>query len=177
MALPTITSADENWHLNERNYGGLTGLSKHEVMAEFGEEKFLRWRRSVHIQPPPMPNELFHRLSQSLPFQHLPRKALTRTESLTDVITRVGPALDAITRLLAAKEQVMVVAHGNSLRAIRAVIDALSEKEIERLNIPTGQPFLYPTDDGGHMARRHGRYLDPDTAAAAAHQIALEGGT
>jgi len=79
-----------------RNYGALTGLSKHEVMAEFDEKKFLRWRRSVHIQPPPMPNELFQRLSQSLPYQHLPRKALTRTESLTDVIARVGPALDAM---------------------------------------------------------------------------------
>jgi 2,3-bisphosphoglycerate-dependent phosphoglycerate mutase len=167
-----------DWRLNERNYGALTGLSKNDVLREFGEERFLTWRRSVDTAPPPMLDPLYNEISASPPFRELPSEALTRTESLQDVITRVSSFNEErVQPLLAEGRSVLVIAHGNSLRALCAVIDDLSDEAVRDLNIPTGQPLVYrfgadlrPENVGGH-------YIDAATARAAALALAHEGGT
>ena len=173
-----LAGCDADWRLNERNYGALTGRSKDDVRAEFGEEQFVAWRRSVAEAPPAMGDRLYDEFADSALFRALPPAALTRTEALSDVITRVDAFLtERVDPLLARGETVLVVAHGNSLRALCAVIDGLSDRQIRDLNLPTGQPLVYRFDDRGHPAPFGGLYLDSVTALAAAITLANEGGT
>lgn len=167
-----------DWRLNERNYGALTGRSKHDTLAEYGEPIYLRWRRSVNVAPPPMPDNQFEALAQTLPFSALPAAALSRTESLADVIDRVRLFYThrVVPKLLLGAN-VLIVGHGNSLRALCAELDQLEPAAIEALNIPTGQPLLYEFDQTLTPTRRPNRYLDPETALAAAIVIAHQGGT
>lgn len=157
--------------LNERSYGALTGRLKSDVLAEFGAEQFMMWRRSVDVAPPPMDER---RLAQVR--EHAPHVAAT--ESLRDVIARVSECYrDTILPAASTGSPVLVVAHGNSLRALCAYLDDLSDHEVSELNIPTGQPLLYQLGGNGRSVVRGGRYLDPLTASAAAVAIAREGGT
>lgn len=167
-----------DWRLNERNYGALTGRSKEDVRAEFGQEQFLAWRRSVHTAPPPLDDAAFAALRKSTLFRRLPAEALTRTEALSEVMTRVAAFhTERVEPRLAAGQTVLVVAHGNSLRAFCAVLDMLDDHAIHRLNLPTGHPLVYRF--GAALAPRQpgGRYLDAVGAHAAAILLALEGGT
>lgn len=167
-----------DWRLDERNYGALTGRSKHEVLTEYGEALFHSWRRSLNVAPPPMPEEQFIELGARRPFISLPAAALTRTESLADVIARVRPFYaERVLPELRRGSNVLVVGHGNSLRAVCAELDGLSAEEIETLNIPTGQPLLYEFDGGSSPTPSAKRYLDPETALAASELIAQQGGT
>ncbi|MCX7520865.1 2,3-diphosphoglycerate-dependent phosphoglycerate mutase [Microbacterium sp. STN6] len=167
-----------DWRLNERNYGALTGRSKAEVLRRYGPDRFTHWRRSVSGEPPPLSDEDFRSLAQSEPFRRLPPEALTRTESLRAVITRVGRFWrERLRPSLAEHPLVLVVAHGNSLRALCGVVDALSVAELKALNIPTGQPLVYRLGTDGRPAIRGGRYLDEPAALAAALEIAHTGGT
>jgi 2,3-bisphosphoglycerate-dependent phosphoglycerate mutase len=169
---------DADWRLNERNYGALTGRSKDDVRAEFGEEQFVAWRRSVAEAPPAMGDRLYDEFADTALFRALPPAALTRTEALSDVITRVDAFLaERVDPLLARGETVLVVAHGNSLRALCAVLDGLDDRQIRDLNLPTGQPLVYRFDARGRPAPFGGRYLDSVTALAAAVTLANEGGT
>ena len=159
-----------DWRLNERNYGALTGRHKDDVRAEAGEVQFLAWRRSVDTAPPPMPDEQFAVFAGSALFRGLPSRALTRTESLRDVMSRVAEFhTEQVVPLLAAGQTVLVVAHGNSLRAYCAVLENLDKPAIHRLNLPTGHPLVYR--DGKR------RYLDAPRAEAAALALTLDGGT
>ncbi|TFC94761.1 MULTISPECIES: 2,3-diphosphoglycerate-dependent phosphoglycerate mutase [Cryobacterium] len=167
-----------DWRLNERNYGALTGRSKDDVRAEFGEAQFLAWRRSVAEAPPAMDDRLFDEFAATALFRALPPAALTRTEALSDVIRRVDAFLaECVDPLLARGRTVLVIAHGNSLRALCAVLDDLDAAQIRDLNLPTGQPLVYRFDSGGHPTMPGGRYLDSVTALAAAITLANEGGT
>lgn len=162
---------ESDWRLAERNYGALTGRRKAGVRAEYGESQYLAWRRSVHIAPPPMTATQFASLG-AVP------SWLGLTEALEDVITRVDAVWrERIRPRLLHGDDVLVVAHGNSLRALCAVLDSLDEDAIEDLNIPTGQPLLYSLGDDERPRRAGGEYLDPVTAFAAADVIASEGGT
>lgn len=115
-----------DWRLNERNYGALTGRSKHDVLTDYGEATFLRWRRSVNVAPPPMPDDQFEVLGRTLPFSALPAAALSRTESLADVIDRVRVfSMQRVVPELLLGTNVLVVGHGNSLRALCAELDQL----------------------------------------------------
>lgn len=173
-----LAGCDADWRLNERNYGALTGRSKDDVRAEFGEAQFVAWRRSVAEAPPAMGDRLYDEFAGTALFRALPPAALTRTEALSDVITRVDAFLtERVAPLLARGETVLVVAHGNSLRALCAVIDGLDDRQIRDLNLPTGQPLVYRFDNRGHPAPVGGRYLDSVTALAAAITLANEGGT
>ena len=173
-----LAGCDADWRMNERNYGALTGRSKDDVRAEFGEDQFRAWRRSVAEAPPAMGDRLFDEFAGTALFRALPPAALTRTEALSDVITRVDAFLtERVDPLLARGETVLVVAHGNSLRALCAVIDGLSDGQIRDLNLPTGQPLVYRFDARGQPAPFGGRYLDSVTALAAAITLANEGGT
>ncbi|KTR76793.1 hypothetical protein NS234_10170 [Microbacterium oxydans] len=174
-ATGTVTT---DWRLNERNYGALTGRTKTAVREEYGEEAFTRWRRSVTATPPPIPPAALAELRRKTPFRSLPLAALTASESLADVLIRVRAFhQDRIAPTITAGEDLLVVAHGNSLRAYCAVLDDLSDAELRDLNIPTAQPLLYSFSGAGHPDVRGGRYLNPITAHAAATLVAAEGGT
>jgi len=169
LGLPTGT-VSVDWRLNERNYGALTGRHKDDVRAEAGEAQFLAWRRSVDTAPPEMSDEQLATFADTDLFRGLPARALTRTESLRDVMRRVAPFhSERVLPLLAAGRTVLVVAHGNSLRAYCAVLEDLDKPAIHRLNLPTGHPLVYRSGD------RH--YLDTARAEAAALALTLDGGT
>ncbi|TFD79661.1 2,3-bisphosphoglycerate-dependent phosphoglycerate mutase [Cryobacterium fucosi] len=175
---PHPVSSAADWRLNERNYGALTGRSKEDVRAEFGQEQFLAWRRSVHTAPPPLGDAAFAALRETDLFRRLPAEALTRTEALSEVMTRVAAFhVERVEPRLAAGQTVLVVAHGNSLRAFCAVLDALDDHAIHRLNLPTGHPLVYRFGAAPPPEPSGGRYLDAVGAHAAAITLALEGGT
>jgi len=164
--------------LDERNYGALTGRSKRDVRMEYGTALFHTWRRSVNIAPPPMTDEQFIAIAHALPFSELPPHALTRTESLADVMVRVRAFFDErVVPELLAGSRVLIVGHGNSLRALCAELDHLRNDEIEELNVPTGHPLLYEFSDGTPLRVERVGYLDSEAALSAAAAIARQGGT
>ncbi len=183
--LPDLPPFQRDWRLDERNYGALTTLTKSAVRAEHGEEQFLAWRRSVHTPPPPMGDALFDQLAASELFRRLPPEALVRTESLADVMVRVRAFwAERVDPVLRAGRNVIVVGHGNSLRALCAVVDDLPDEEVRTLGLPTGHPLVYEMDTGGPQRRgllvprvRGGVYLDEVAARVAAERLAREGGT
>jgi 2,3-bisphosphoglycerate-dependent phosphoglycerate mutase len=166
-----------SWRLNERHYGALQGKDKAQTRAEFGDEQFMLWRRSYDVPPPPLADD--DPLSQAGDPRYalLPDEVLPRTECLRDVVARMLPYWhDAIIPDLAAGRMVLVVAHGNSLRALVKHLDDISDDDISELNIPTGMPLVYELDSRFRPAGP-GRYLDPEAAAAGAAAVAAQGAT
>jgi len=135
----------KDWRLNERHYGGLTGLDKAETAARHGDEQVKIWRRSFDVPPPVLEAGSAFDLSSD------PRYAgitVPATESLKDTIARVLPYYEnAIAPQLRADETVIVAAHGNSLRALVKHLSGISDADITGLEIPTGQPIVYELDD------------------------------
>ena len=135
----------KDWHLNERHYGGLTGLDKAETAAKHGEDQVKIWRRSFDIPPPVLAAESEYDLASD------PRYAgidVPNTESLKDTIARVLPYYEAhIVPELKAGKTVLISAHGNSLRALVKHLSGISDDEITSLEIPTGQPIVYDLSD------------------------------
>jgi len=164
-----------HWRLNERHYGALQGKNKRQTLEAFGEERFMLWRRSYDVPPPPI--EDGSQWSQAGD----PRYAdlgpdLPRTECLADVVDRFLPYWqEAIVPDLRAGRCVLLAAHGNSLRALVKQLDGISDSDIAGLNIPTGIPLRYDLDDELRPTTAGGRYLDPDAAAAAAAAVAAQG--
>lgn len=134
----------KDWRLNERHYGGLTGLNKQETREQHGEEQVHIWRRSFDVPPPPLePGSTFD-LSSDPRYAGI---AVPRTESLKLTIERVLPYWEnAILPVLASGETVIVAAHGNSLRALVKHLSGISDADITGLEIPTGQPIIYDFD-------------------------------
>jgi 2,3-bisphosphoglycerate-dependent phosphoglycerate mutase len=139
--LPT----EKSWKLNERHYGGLTGLDKAETAAKHGEDQVKLWRRSFDI-PPPLPEEGSPwDLAQDARYKGIP---IPQTESLKDTIARVLPYWEErIAPDLKAGKRVLIAAHGNSLRALVKHLSGISDADITGLEIPTGQPIVYELDD------------------------------
>ncbi|MHA6723521.1 2,3-diphosphoglycerate-dependent phosphoglycerate mutase [Sphingomonas sp. RS2018] len=135
--LPT----EKSWKLNERHYGGLTGLDKAETAALHGDDQVKIWRRSFDI-PPPLPAEgSAYDLSKEIRYKGIP---IPQTESLKDTIARVLPYWEErIAPELRAGKRVLVAAHGNSLRALEKHLSGISDADIAGLEIPTGQPIVY----------------------------------
>ncbi len=135
----------KDWRLNERHYGGLTGLDKAETTAQHGEEQVKIWRRSFDIPPPVLEDGSEFDLKADPRYAGI---AIPSTESLKDTIARVLPYYEAaIAPALAAGETVLIAAHGNSLRALVKQLSGISDDEITGLEIPTGQPIVYELDD------------------------------
>ena len=164
LALQTAGLKDvpviEDWRLNERHYGGLTGLDKAETAAKHGEDQVKVWRRSYDIPPPPLaPGGEFD-------FASDPRyagKAIPDTESLKTTLDRVLPYWnEAIAPRLAAGEDVLIAAHGNSLRAIVKHLFGVPDDRIIGVEIPTGNPL--EIDLGDDLRPIAARYLDADRA-------------
>ena len=136
--------ATVDWHLNERHYGALQGLDKAETAARYGAEQFQRWRRGYRDTPPPLaPNDPRHPRFDAR-YADLPTERLPATESLEDTERRVVAYWrQAIVPHLERGETVLVVSHGNTLRALVKHLRGMSESEVERLDIPTGVPLVY----------------------------------
>ena len=165
-----------SWRLNERHYGALQGKDKAQTKEQYGDEQFMTWRRSYDVPPPPLPDD--DPLSQAGDPRYalLPDELLPRTECLRDVVQRMLPYwYDAIVPDLAAGRMPLVVAHGNSLRALVKHLDGISDADIAELNIPTGMPLVYELDDRFQPVQRGGRYLDPEAAAQAAEAVRAQG--
>jgi 2,3-bisphosphoglycerate-dependent phosphoglycerate mutase len=165
-----------SWRLNERHYGALQGKSKAQTRQEHGDEQFMTWRRSYDVPPPPLPDD--DPLSQASDPRYalLPDELLPRAECLRDVVQRMLPYwYDAIIPDLAAGRMTLVVAHGNSLRALVKHLDGIGDADIAELNIPTGMPLVYELDDRFRPLLAGGRYLDPEAAAQGAAAVRNQG--
>jgi 2,3-bisphosphoglycerate-dependent phosphoglycerate mutase len=164
---------ERSWRLNERHYGALQGLNKAQTAAQHGEDKVKIWRRSYDIPPPPLP-ESDPRHPRFDP-RYRSVTAVPATESLKTTLVRVLPFWeDRIAPRLLAGENVLVAAHGNSLRALVKMLDGISDADITELNIPTGIPLLYELD--GQLKPRHREYLgDPEAVRKAAEAVARQG--
>jgi 2,3-bisphosphoglycerate-dependent phosphoglycerate mutase len=164
-----------DWRLNERHYGGLQGLDKAETAAKYGDEQVLVWRRSYDT-PPPSLEENDPRASFNDPrYAGLPKEQIPLTECLKDTVARVMPVWEEeIAPAIRSGKQILISAHGNSLRALIKMLDNISDADIVGLNIPNGQPLVYELDENLKPIRHY--YLgDQDAIAAAVAAVANQG--
>jgi 2,3-bisphosphoglycerate-dependent phosphoglycerate mutase len=146
-------SRNKDWHLNERHYGGLTGLDKAETAAKHGDEQVKIWRRSFDVPPPVLEDGSEFDLKKDPRYAGI---AIPSTESLKLTIARVLPYYEAaIVPQLKAGETVIVAAHGNSLRALVKHLSNISDEDILNLEIPTGQPIIYELDGNLNALERY----------------------
>ena len=163
-----------NWRLNERHYGALQGLDKAATKAKYGDEQFMLWRRSYDTPPPPI--EKGSTYSQDADPRYADIGGGPLTECLADVVARFVPYYEhTITGDLKAGKTVLIVAHGNSLRALVKYLDGMSDADVVGLNIPTGIPLRYDLNAEGMPVVPGGTYLDPEAAAAGAAAVAKQG--
>jgi 2,3-bisphosphoglycerate-dependent phosphoglycerate mutase len=165
-----------HWRLNERHYGALQGLNKKETAERFGAEQVRAWRRSYDVPPDPVGLEDARHPVNDPRYRLVPVTSLPATECLADVVKRLLPYFeDAIAPELLDGKSVLVVAHGNSLRALVKELEGISDAGIVDLNIPTGVPRVYET--GPRLEVLSARYLgDPEAATAAAEAVAKQAG-
>jgi 2,3-bisphosphoglycerate-dependent phosphoglycerate mutase len=143
----------KDWRLNERHYGGLTGLNKQEMIEKVGAEQVKIWRRSFDVPPPPLPDDSPYDVSLDRRYAGL---AVPRTESLKDTIGRALPYFEeAIAPALRDGKRVLISAHGNSLRALIKHLSNIGDDEIVGLEIPTGQPIVYDLADDLSVEARY----------------------
>jgi 2,3-bisphosphoglycerate-dependent phosphoglycerate mutase len=162
---------ERSWRLNERHYGALQGLNKAQTAAQHGEAQVKIWRRSYDIPPPPLSEDDPRHPRFDCRYASVDARLLPASESLKDTLTRVLPFWESrIEPELRADKTVLVVAHGNSLRALVKMLDGMSESDIVEFNIPTGVPILYEFD--APLVPRPRRFLG-DAAAIAAAQEAV----
>ncbi len=165
-----------SWRLNERHYGALQGLNKQEPAEKFGADKVHEWRRSYNTRPPPLERSDERHPVHDERYADLAAAELPPTECLADVVIRMLPYwYEEIVPDLEEGNRVLVVAHGNSIRALLKHLDKVPEEEIVGLNIPTGIPLVYELDDD--LKPVSSRYLgDPDAARTAAEAVAKQAG-
>ncbi len=165
---PGVT-VERSWRLNERHYGAFEGMNKQEIAAKYGPEQFRAWRRGFVTRPPELsPDDPRHP-------RHDPRYAdvdpglLPAAESLQDTLQRVIPYWEqVIAPYLVQGQIVLVVSHGNTLRALIKHLDRLSDEAVERLEIPTGTPLVYEFDATGRPLRHYGLPQSSTASASAA---------
>ncbi len=155
----------KTWRMNERHYGALQGLNKAETAAKFGEDQVKIWRRSFDIPPPALEESDERNPRLQAMYRTVDPTLLPLTESLAITIKRALPYYqDVIAKDMAAGKRVIIVSHGNSLRALVKYLDKLSDEEIVDVNIPTGIPLVYELDEQFQVVGKH--YLgDPDEVA------------
>jgi 2,3-bisphosphoglycerate-dependent phosphoglycerate mutase len=170
MWLPVYRS----WRLNERHYGALQGLNKAETAAQYGDQQVLVWRRSFSDPPPPLTPDDPRHPSHDRRYANISKEELPLAESLKDTIARFLPYWHGtIVPDLRAGKRVLIVAHGNSLRALVKHLDQVPDDEIVGMNIPTGIPLVYELEDDLRTIRSY--YLgDPEAARKAAEAVAQQ---
>jgi 2,3-bisphosphoglycerate-dependent phosphoglycerate mutase len=160
---------ERSWRLNERHYGALQGLNKAQTVAQHGEAQVKIWRRSYDVPPPALGWDDPRHPRFDPRYADLDPKLLPTAESLKDTLARVLPFWETrIVPELRANKNVLVVAHGNSLRALVKMLDLMSESAIVEFNIPTGIPMLYELDEQIQPTNR--RFLGDPAAIAAAQE-------
>jgi 2,3-bisphosphoglycerate-dependent phosphoglycerate mutase len=164
-----------SWRLNERHYGGLTGLDKAETRRRYGDEQYLKWRRSYDVPPPPMEPGHPYDVRGDARYRSLPADVMPATECLADVVARMLPYwYDEIAPDLLAGRTVLVAAHGNSLRALIKHLDDISDDDITDLEIPTGLPIVYRLGADLRVGGKE-ELGDPEAIAAAAEAVRRQG--
>jgi 2,3-bisphosphoglycerate-dependent phosphoglycerate mutase len=164
----------KSWRLNERHYGALQGLNKAETAARHGEAQTKTWRRSYDVPPPPLTPDDPRHPSRDPRYKDVAPDELPLTESLKDTVARFLPYWhESIAPAVREGRQVLIAAHGNSLRALVKYLDAVSNEAIVELNIPTGIPLVYELDGALTPIRRF--YLgDPEAARQKAEAVAKQ---
>ena len=165
----------KTWRLNEKHYGTLQGLNKSEMAEKYGDQQVLLWRRSYDIPPPPLDEndprhpKFDHRYSQLSPSE------LPATESLKETIDRIVPYWqNEMSRTLLERKELLVAAHGNSLRGIVKYLKNISDEEILGVNLPTGVPYIFELDDTLNVQRDY--FLgDPDEIRRKMEKVANQG--
>ncbi len=165
----------KSWHLNERHYGSLQGLNKAETAAKYGDEQVLLWRRSYNTPPPAMEINDERYEGKKACYTDLGGNKYPQTECLEDTVARVVPYFEQeIAPKIKQGKQIIVAAHGNSLRALVKYLDNIPDEEIVQLNIPTGIPLIYELDENLQAIKNY--YLgDADEIARAQQQVANQG--
>ncbi len=171
----TDIPVEKDWRLNERHYGALQGLNKSEMAEKFGEEQVLVWRRSYDTPPPEMSRDDEGYAGNDPLYSDLSEEEIPLTECLKDTVARVIPYWEQeIVLQIKAGKQVIIVAHGNSLRALVKHLDNISDEEIVKVNIPTGVPLVYELDE--NLKAIKSEYLgDQEKIKAAMHAVASQG--
>jgi 2,3-bisphosphoglycerate-dependent phosphoglycerate mutase len=164
-----------SWRLNERHYGALQGLNKAETAARFGEAQVKVWRRSYDVRPPALASDDPRYAGNDPRYRDLAPGEFPLTECLKDTMERFLPYWHGtIAPAIKAGRRVLIVAHGNSLRALVKHLDKISDREIPNLNIPTGVPLVYELDERLSPLGNH--YLgDPEKVREAIEVVALQG--
>lgn len=168
MWIPIVNS----WRLNERHYGALQGLNKMEMVQLHGEEQVHKWRRGFDVRPPALELTDERYVGNDIRYRNLDKKDIPLTESLKDTIIRLIPLWEnEIKPDIHNGEQLLIAAHGNSLRAIVKILDNLSDEEIMNLNIPTGIPLVYELNEDLSPIKHY--YLgDPEVVEKAIASVA-----
>ena len=160
---------ERSWRLNERHYGALQGLNKAQTVEKHGEAQVKLWRRSYDVPPPPLSWDDPQHPRFDARYADVDPHSLPAAESLKDTLSRVLPFWESrIVPELRAKKNVLIVAHGNSLRALVKMLDMMSESDIVEFNIPTGIPMLYELDEQLQPISR--RFLGDPAALASAQE-------
>jgi 2,3-bisphosphoglycerate-dependent phosphoglycerate mutase len=153
--VPIVTS----WRLNERHYGALQGLNKAETAARFGVRQVSLWRRSYDVRPPALDQRDILHLEDDPRYAHVPPDEIPLSESLADTVRRVLPYWEAeLAPAIRSGQSILIVAHGNSIRALVKYLDDMSDEAVVGLNIPTGVPQVYELDRDMRPLRHY--YLD-----------------
>jgi len=166
---------ERSWRLNEKSYGALQGLNKTETAKKYGEEQVLLWRRSFDVRPPELEiSDNRHPVNESK-YKNIDKELLPETECLKDTVKRFLLYWNkTIKQAIVEKQKVLIVAHGNSLRALVKYLDNLSDDEILKINIPTGIPLVYDLDENFKVKAKY--YLgNKDEINKAVNSVANQG--
>lgn len=145
---------EKSWRLNEKHYGALQGLNKSETAEKYGDEQVLIWRRSYDIAPPALSEEDPRNPKFDIRYKEVPENELPRTEALKDTVDRILPYWkETIFPSLKTADQILIAAHGNSLRGIIKYLKHISDEDIIRLNLPTAIPYVFEFDDQLQLTR------------------------
>lgn len=151
----------KNWQLNERHYGALQGLSKDTTAQKYGEEQVMLWRRSYDVLPPALTKEDERYPRHEVKYRDVPDESIPVAESLKETVVRVEEYwLNEIAPQIKNGKNVVIAAHGNSLRALIKFLEDLSAEEVIDLNVPTGTPLVYTLDNDLNPVEKY--YLGPE---------------
>ena len=165
-----------SWRLNERHYGALQGLNKSEMAAKYGEQQVLVWRRSYDKPPPPLEKTDPRHSGKDPRYKNVSEKNIPLTECLKDTVARFMPYwYEAIGPAMRAGKKALIVAHGNSLRALVKYLDSVAEDKIVGMNIPTGIPLVYELDDMSLKPVKSYYLGDPEEVKKAMEAVADQG--
>jgi 2,3-bisphosphoglycerate-dependent phosphoglycerate mutase len=165
----------KSWRLNEKHYGALQGLNKKETAEKYGDEQVLAWRRDYNVPPPSMTNDDERHPKHDPRYSELTPNEIPSTEALKDTVNRIIPYWKSdISKSLARHKEVLVAAHGNSLRGIVKYLKNMSEDEILKFNIPTGIPYVFEFDE--NMSLKKDYFIgDPEVIKELMDKVANQG--